>query len=162
MFKNKQLKELFKTDLDSFFDTRLDDIFNYKKVAPITYKRKIWEKYNYQTTGIESKSIDDISDWNVAGNTGWKKVNDYFTNNDVTDNQTATIYKTFHKILHIEFYYKVSSENGYDFLTIYINGEQKANISGEVDWTLYTQDFNEETDVEVKFTYSKDGSESAG
>ena len=47
MFKNKQLRELFRTDLDSFFDTRLDDIFNYKKVAPITYKRKEWEKYQY-------------------------------------------------------------------------------------------------------------------
>jgi len=60
MFSNRQIKELFKTDLDSFFDTRLDDIFNYKKVAPITMKRREWGKV--KKTGPTDKTLDIFND----------------------------------------------------------------------------------------------------
>lgn len=36
----------------------------------------------------------------------------------------------------IMFYYKVSSENNYDWLRFYIDGQQKGQWSGEADWAL--------------------------
>ena len=55
----------------------------------------------------------------------------------------------------ISFYYKVSSENGYDKLHFYIDSQEKGNWSGDVDWTkaAYAVSAGRHT---YKWTYTKD------
>ena len=55
----------------------------------------------------------------------------------------------------ISFYYKVSSENGYDKLHFYIDSQEKGNWSGDVDWTkaAYAVTAGRHT---YKWTYTKD------
>jgi PKD repeat protein len=57
----------------------------------------------------------------------------------------------------LSFYYKVSSESGYDFLKFYINGELQDQWSGEVDWTLATYNLTS-GEYNLKWEYAKDGS----
>jgi hypothetical protein len=56
----------------------------------------------------------------------------------------------------ITFYWKVSSQQNYDYLQFYIDSTLKAQISGEVDWTLasYTVDAGTHT---LKWRYVKAG-----
>jgi hypothetical protein len=61
----------------------------------------------------------------------------------------------------ILFYYKVSSESGYDYLRFYIDGSQRGEWSGTVDWTQagFPVSAGEHT---FKWAYEKDGSVSNG
>ena len=52
--------------------------------------------------------------------------------------------------------YAVSSEAGYDFLSIYVNGELVKHASGERDWTTYAYAFKEAGDYTVTLAYEKD------
>ena len=55
----------------------------------------------------------------------------------------------------ISFYYKVSSEEGYDLFTFYIDGLQKLSASGEVDWTHFSTPVDAGDHI-FSFSYSKD------
>jgi hypothetical protein len=66
MFENKQVEGLFNTSLDYLFNTKVDDLFNYKKPAPITYKRREWEKYQYTLKNEGTINIFDIFGDNSA------------------------------------------------------------------------------------------------
>jgi len=61
----------------------------------------------------------------------------------------------------LSFYYKVSSESGYDYLKFYIDGTQQATWSGTVDWTQATYALSAGTRV-LKWEYMKDGSVDSG
>ncbi len=62
----------------------------------------------------------------------------------------------------IRFYWKVSSEEGYDFLRFYIDGnEQDGSISGEVDWQQKTYNIPLGTHT-LRWTYTKDFVASVG
>ena len=55
----------------------------------------------------------------------------------------------------ISFYYKVSSENGYDKLHFYIDNQEKENWSGSVNWTKAAYRVNQGRHT-YKWTYTKD------
>jgi len=59
------------------------------------------------------------------------------------------------------FYWKVSSESGYDYLEFYIDGSLQDRISGTVDWhqMMYTLPLGSNT---LEWRYIKDGSISSG
>ncbi|HOP07923.1 MAG TPA: M14 family zinc carboxypeptidase [candidate division Zixibacteria bacterium] len=61
----------------------------------------------------------------------------------------------------ISFYYKVSSESGYDYLTFYIDGVQKGQWSGTAGWSQasYSTTTGDHT---FRWTYSKDGNTTSG
>lgn len=61
----------------------------------------------------------------------------------------------------ISFYYKVSSEDGYDYFSFYINGEQVDSWSGEVDWS-YTEYPVQEGINSFRWVYEKDFSVQEG
>ena len=52
--------------------------------------------------------------------------------------------------------YAVSSEAGYDFLTVYVNGELVKYASGERDWTTFAYECEEAGDYTVTLAYDKD------
>jgi uncharacterized repeat protein (TIGR02543 family) len=61
----------------------------------------------------------------------------------------------------VKFWWKVSSEDSYDYLAFSISGEVQEAISGEVDWTLKEFNFGPGEHV-LKWMYYKDGSAARG
>lgn len=59
------------------------------------------------------------------------------------------------------FYYKVSSESGFDFLRFYIDGIQQGQWSGDVNWTQFSTTLTAGSHT-LTWTYSKDGSSIGG
>jgi hypothetical protein len=55
----------------------------------------------------------------------------------------------------VKFYWKVSSEDGYDFLKFYVDGVEKTKIAGEVDWTQVAVNISAGTHT-LKWSYIKD------
>jgi hypothetical protein len=78
----------------------------------------------------------------------------------ITDSQFSYLQTTAPADGYISFNWKVSSENGCDYLTFYTNGVQADAISGEVDWNQETYPVSA-GDV-LRWEYSKDGSYSQG
>lgn len=81
---------------------------------------------------------------------------------NINDNQSSVV--QFTRTVtdgYISFYYKVSSEENYDFLKFYIDGNEQGSWSGEVDWSQasYAVTAGNHT---FKWEYSKDGSVSNG
>jgi hypothetical protein len=61
----------------------------------------------------------------------------------------------------IEFDWGVSSENGYDFINIYINGSRVIRRAGSYS-AHYSKAFDEKTDIILRVDYHKDVSISRG
>jgi hypothetical protein len=61
----------------------------------------------------------------------------------------------------LKFYWKVSSESGYDYLEFYIDDVRQHRISGTVDWTQKTYSISSGSHT-LKWRYMKDGSRSSG
>src|SRR5260221_20134 len=79
----------------------------------------------------------------------------------INDNQQTSLQTTVSGSGSLSFWWKVSSEQWFDFLTFYIDGLQQLTISGEVDWQL--ESFNLPSGTHrLTWTYSKDASDSAG
>ena len=62
----------------------------------------------------------------------------------------------------LAFWWKISSESGYDYLEFCVNGVRQATrIAGEVDWQV--QNYTLATGAQVlRWRYTKDGSASSG
>lgn len=61
----------------------------------------------------------------------------------------------------LEYHYKVSSEENFDFLTVSLDGEERVSFSGEIDWQQNRLIIPEGPHT-LTFQYSKDGSISEG
>jgi vibriolysin len=105
-----------------------------------------------------------------SGNANWSRVTDvYYYDNDsaksgtITHSQTTTIQTsvTVTSTQAVKFYWKVSSEANYDYLRFYIDGVQKNQISGTVNWTQVSNNIAAGTHT-LKWTYLKDSSVSSG
>lgn len=112
------------------------------------------------TTGIN---------WTTGGANPW--VGQTAINHDATDSgasgtithsQESWMQATFTGPAQINFWWKVSSEQNGDYLSVRIdNGESVARISGAVDWTLQSVTVPAGAHV-VRWSYAKDASVSAG
>src|SRR5690606_1995442 len=60
----------------------------------------------------------------------------------------------------LDLYYRVSSEEGFDFFRVLVDGDQVLEASGEVGWLGASVDVTGASTV--TFRYVKDGSESEG
>ncbi len=108
--------------------------------------------------------------WSFSGTKGWQVTTSYkyegnysAMNQDIGDSQTACMYRSvqINYSSNISFYWKVSSEQNYDYLRFYIDGSQKNAISGYVNWQkkIYTLTPGNH---QIKWCYTKDGSVSRG
>ncbi|NOR87518.1 MAG: T9SS type A sorting domain-containing protein, partial [Bacteroidales bacterium] len=110
-------------------------------------------------------------DWQFAGNADWEIIDgmnvyegDYSAKSmDIGNNQTASLTLDVNAATEssISFFYKVSSESGYDKLKFYIDNVEQGSWDGEVDWTSTEYDISA-GDHSIKWTYSKDGSVDGG
>lgn len=108
--------------------------------------------------------------WTMGGNLPWvidnttAQTGTYSAKSGtITHSQSSTIETT--RILSasgtLSFWYKVTSESGYDYLKFYIDGALQNQWAGTIDWTQATYTLNAGTRV-LKWEYMKDGSVSTG
>lgn len=79
----------------------------------------------------------------------------------ITHSQESWIQTTVTGAGTLTFWWKVSSERSYDFLSIYINGTLRDRISGDADWNQCSVDLPDGENV-IKWCYTKDYSDSGG
>jgi len=79
----------------------------------------------------------------------------------INHNQSSWLQTTISGPGALKFYWKVSSQAGFDFLKLYIDGNLMAQISGSVDWQLKSYDLTSGSHT-VRWEYVKDGSVSWG
>jgi len=127
-------------------------------------------KTNYIT--VQSAPADEIAEavdypgltFTKSGSGLWYKVTDvYYYGGDsarsgaIGSNASTTIETniTVGSTQSVKFYWKVSSEAGYDFLRFYIDGVEKTAIAGEVNWTQVAYNITAGTHT-LKWSYIKD------
>ncbi len=103
--------------------------------------------------------------FNTSGNNAWVRTSeesydgDYsLCSADISDGQTSSLEATVN-ILNagdVSFYRKVSSEESYDWLYFYIDGEKKGEWSGEEDWAKVSYPVSSGNHT-FKWDYQKDG-----
>ena len=95
--------------------------------------------YGQQTLGeaLDSPNLE----WRTGGDEDWFAQTNVATfgddaaeSGDINDNESTWIEFTVEGPGGLVFWWKVSSEGGFDVLSFQINGETQEMISGEVDW----------------------------
>lgn len=117
------------------------------------------------TDDFESDAL--APDYDTGGTAGW------FTTSsishagirsaragDISDNQTSWLARTVSGG-PLSFWYRVSSESGYDWFRFYIDNELQLQQSGTVGWTLFASTLADGIH-ELRWEYSKDVSVSSG
>jgi len=133
-------------------------------VASATYRIS----YTVQISLVEAVDNTSLS-WRTGGDADWAgQTNTSYYGGDaaqsgiITNGQTTYIQTTITGPCTVTFYWKVSSESGYDFLRFYVDGiEQENPISGEVDWQQKSHTISSGNHT-LKWSYEKDGSVSTG
>ncbi|MGF1656510.1 MAG: S8 family serine peptidase [Verrucomicrobiales bacterium] len=113
---------------------------------------------------IDNSSLNPVTygnaNWFRQTSVTWDGV-DAAQSGSITHNQSTTMEANIAGPAELAFYWKVSSESGYDFLEVLVNGEVQRRISGEVDWQASLISLPAGNNV-VRWRYSKDGSVSQG
>ena len=106
--------------------------------------------------------------WSTSGDANWKGqvVTTYdgidaAQSGTITNNQQSVLSATFTGPLLVKAWWRVSSESGYDFLDVRVDGVVQASISGDPGWQQMSCIVPAGSHV-VSWVYSKDYSESAG
>lgn len=121
--------------------------------------------WSFTTQGVVSigEAVDenDLS-WTLGGDANWAGQTsvtlldgDAAQSGDITDSQETYLQTTVDEG-ELSFYWKISSENNYDFLKFYIDGVLQDNISGTVDWTRKNYSLSSGTHT-LKWSYIKNG-----
>ncbi|GHE47238.1 hypothetical protein GCM10017673_56340 [Streptosporangium violaceochromogenes] len=85
-----------------------------------------------------------------------------FRSGTISDGQTSTAVITVPAgAVAVQFWYKVSSEQNYDFFRFYVGAAEQFSASGEVAWTQSTE-YQLGGQTQISFSYSKDASSSSG
>lgn len=107
--------------------------------------------------------------WSTGGNASWFVEStvthdgvDAIQSGNINNSQSSFIEATLTGPGSLTYYWKVSSESGYDYLRFFIDGvEQAGKISGTVDWTLKQFQITAGNHV-LRWAYTKDASASVG
>lgn len=107
--------------------------------------------------------------WVTGGSAAWfsQSVISFFDGDaaqsgDITDSQTSYMQTTVTGPGELTFYWKVDSENNWDFMRFYIDSvEQPGAISGSVGWAQKTYSMTSGSH-DLKWAYEKDGSVTLG
>ena len=91
--------------------------------------------------GPLSEALDTILSFTTGGNEDWlSQIATYYhdgdaaESGDISEDQESWMQTTVNGAGAVSFYWKVSSEEDYDFLEFYIDGSLENRISGSVDW----------------------------
>jgi serine protease len=111
-----------------------------------------------------STALDTNLSFSTSGDADWfgqAEVKNYgesaVQSGEISNNQTSSFETTVTGPATISFEWKVSSEQYWDYLNFYIDGNRKARISGELDWAMKTFTLPSGT-YTLRWTYQKDES----
>jgi len=118
-------------------------------------------------------ALDDLSlTWVTDGSASWFGQREIFKetgenddaaqSGDVNDNETSYLSTTVSGPGSLSFFWRVSSEAAYDFLTFEIDGVEVESISGDIAWTLINKTISGYGTHTLKWSYIKDVSVSNG
>jgi hypothetical protein len=128
-------------------------------------------------TSIPAPALGDAVDapwltWTTGGDATWlgQTVEFYTTgaNDDaaqagnISDSQSSRITTEVTGSGVLSFYWKVSSESNYDYLSVWVDGERQNRISGSVGWSEVTLNIEGSGGHTVQWQYDKDASVSSG
>lgn len=112
--------------------------------------------------------VEDLT-FRADGDAGWyvqgeavKVGKEALRSGKITRNQSTWIETTVDGAGLLSFWYKISSEQTYDKLTVTVDGTAVGSFSGEVDWTRFELEIAEAGTHAVRWTYSKDSSGDKG
>ena len=115
-----------------------------------------------------SESLDYQSNWSSGGDAIFVNgTTEYFYDEDsvhsgrIVHEQSSHIETQLTGPGTLKFYWKVSSEPGYDFFKLLVDGEEMTNISGEVNWIKYETQLDA-GQHDVRWVYEKDTSVNTG
>ena len=118
--------------------------------------------------GQLSEALDTTLSFITGGSADWFCQDVTFYNDgdaaqsgDISDAQESWMQTMVSEAGTVSFYWKVSSEIGYDFLGFYIDDSLQDSISGSVDWQQKTYTFASGSHT-LEWRYIKDGSISSG
>jgi len=111
-------------------------------------------------TSLDISTTGDSSWFDQATVSYWG--GDAAQSGDVDDDQSTAINAMVTGPGTVSFYWKVSSERGWDFLEFNIDGAIKDRISGEVDWQTKSYTITGTSGHNLQWRYVKDNSVSAG
>jgi uncharacterized protein (DUF736 family) len=111
-----------------------------------------------------SEALDTALSLTTAGSTSWfsQTMTSYYDGDaaqsgDISHNQDSWMRTTVSGTGTVKFYWKVSSEEGYDFLEFSIDGSLQKRISGSVDWQQKTCTISTSGSSTLEWRYVKDG-----
>ena len=114
--------------------------------------------YNFEDGLVPESFVhsNQSSPWFVTEIEGQKVL----TNNDIGDSQrTSTKFEFVAQQGAISFNYKTDTEQGYDYLEVYLNGEQVLRTSGQQEWSSFNYSVLPGAN-EIEFVFDKDASAS--
>jgi len=119
-------------------------------------------------SGDLSEALDTTLGFATGGNEDWfyqtaisYHGGDAAQSGDISHNQESGMQTTVQGPGTLSFWWKVSSESGYDFLEFYVDGSRQYRFSGSVDWRqrTYATHYGSHT---LEWRYAKNGSVSSG
>ncbi len=136
----------------------------------MTAAHSVTATFNQQIPGSLSDCLDNNTlTWTTGGDAAWFCQADTSVvggssaqSESITDDQEAWIETTVVGPGTLRFYWRVSSEDGYDFLKFSLNGVERASISGETAGWAQRAFVIPEGAHALRWTYSKDGSVASG
>jgi hypothetical protein len=137
---------------------------NCSSLANITIPKAVTSIGNYTFYGCKALKNVVMEDREEDSNKErFTQFADWTSTNKNHSSSTSSNTYTFNVIAGdvLNFNYTVSSESGYDYLTITLNGTQIVKVSGEKSGS-YTKTFTEDGSVTLKVSYTKDSSSSSG
>ncbi len=116
-----------------------------------------------------SEALDTILSFTTGGSADWfsQTATSYYEGDaaqsgDISHNQESWMQTTVSGAGTVRFYWKVSSEAGYDLLEFYINGSLEDQISGSVNWEQETYTISTLGSHTLEWRYVKDKGTDSG
>lgn len=113
-------------------------------VASVT---QAWEAVgygNYTLADLGTALDATYLTWYTSGNSNWFAQTNFTydgvsaaQSGTLTNNQQSRLQTTFSGAGTFSFWWKVSSESGWDYLRFFIDGQEQRKISGEANWSYY-------------------------
>jgi hypothetical protein len=124
---------------------------------------KVWSFRVVVTADPLVEALDTDLSFTTGGNADWlSQVSTYYhdvdaaQSGDISSEQESWMQTTVSGAGTVTFYWKVSSEEYFDFLEFYIDGSLQDRISGSVDWHQMTYEITDSDLHTLEWRYTKD------
>lgn len=135
------------------WDAQIDDVGEHTIILADNYNNT-----QSLTINIASSLVNFTGNW-VQDTSVYYADGESFKSAGISNSQSSCTEIAITGVGTLSYYWKVSSESGYDYLRFYYDDvEQSGKISGEVDWTLQSWNVIESGEHTYKWCYTKDGS----